>query len=181
MKVISGTLKGRNLFFLKNKDLRPTRDIVRESIFDVLRDSLSGERVLDLFAGTGALGIEAVSQGAKEAVFVESDYEAVRLIRKNIENLEIAGFCSIIKSSAEKAVETLKDSGFGLIIADPPYGYAEKKLSVLLEKIAGLGVVRKDGIVVVEREKKGSVFAAEGLTLYKERKYGRSVVSYLRA
>ena len=96
MKVISGHLKGRRLFFPADKKaLRPTKDLIREAIFDVLRGWVADKRVLDLFAGTGALGIEAVSHGAREVVFIESERGALNIIRKNLEILGITNIGKI--------------------------------------------------------------------------------------
>jgi len=178
MKVISGRLKGRKLFFLKDKNIRPTKDIVREAVFDVLRGCIENESVLDLFAGTGALGIEAFSQGAREIVFVESDYEACRIIKENVDFLAISGACTIVRSSVEKAVENFKNAGFGLVLADPPYGYSGKRISDILSAIVRLGVIRKGGIIVVEHERQNKIPVFEEITMYKEKKYGKSQVSY---
>ena len=96
MRVISGYLSGRKLFFSgKKKDLRATKDVVREAIFDSLREWIVDKKVLEIFAGTGALGIEAVSHGAKEVVFIEEKREAVNYIKQNIEQLGISEVCSV--------------------------------------------------------------------------------------
>jgi len=180
MKVIGGTLKGRNLFFLKNKNIRPTKDIVREAVFDVLMGCVEGQKVLDLFAGTGSLGIEAASRGAEEVVFVESDYEAAKVIKKNLEQLSIAGICSIIRKNAEKALKDLEDAEFGLILADPPYEYKGKRIADMMSSFAQYRIVKKGGIIVVEHERKNKIPAAEGFNFYKQKDYGRSCVSYFR-
>ncbi len=182
MRVISGYLKGRRLFCPegKKKGLRPTKDLVREAIFDALRGWIEGKRALDLFAGTGALGIEAASHGAREVVFVESDREAVNSIRKNIESLDIAGRCTIRKGKAEKVIETLENEEFDLIIADPPYDYPGKKILYILESIAGLKVAGEEGIIVIEHGNREKLPEVEGLEIYKEKHYGKSAVSFLK-
>ncbi|MCK9266635.1 16S rRNA (guanine(966)-N(2))-methyltransferase RsmD [bacterium] len=180
MKIIGGKLKGRNLLFLKNKNLRPSKDIVRESVFDVLRGSFENENVLDLFAGTGAMGIEAFSQGAKEVVFIENSYEACRIIKKNLDNLGISTFCTVVKGSVEKSVDKFEDVKFGLVLADPPYNYSEKRVVNILSSIVAKGIIKKDGTIVVEHGKHIKFSSFEGLNLYKEKKYGRSFISYFR-
>lgn len=182
MRVISGYLKGRRLFCPegKKRGMRPTKDLVREAIFDVLRGWIEGKRVLDLFAGTGALGIEAASHGAQEVIFVESDRDAVNSIRKNIESLDISDICTVRKGKAEKIIETLENEEFDLIIADPPYDYPGKKIAYVLESIAGLKVAGDDGIIVIEHGDREKLPEVEGLAVYKEKDYGKSAVSFLK-
>lgn len=181
MRIISGYLKGRKLFFpADKKQLRPTKDVTREAIFDVLREWVVGKRVLDLFAGTGALGIEAVSHGAEEVVFVESETEAVNLIRKNIDAVGIAGICSVKKGKVEKIITEFEKERFDLIIADPPYGYPENKTASILKNIVELRIINDEGIIVIEHDRRNAVPDVAGLTVYKEKFYGKSTVSYLK-
>ncbi|HNS31591.1 MAG TPA: 16S rRNA (guanine(966)-N(2))-methyltransferase RsmD [bacterium] len=180
MKVIGGKFKGRNLLFLKDKNIRPTKDIVREAILDVLRSRIENGKVLDLFAGTGAVGIEALSQGAQEVVFVESDYEAYRLIKKNVEALGISDACRIIRGTAEKVIESLENSFFDFLIADPPYGYDGQRISEILAVAINLCVIKKDGIMAIEHGRENIIPVPDRAELFKEKKYGRSQVSYFR-
>ena len=182
MRVISGWLKGRRLAFPEDKEkVRPTKDITREAIFDVLRGWIAGKRVLDLFAGTGALGIEAVSHGAAEAVFVESEPEGISLIRKNVDAMDIAGICSVRKGKVEKVIAEFAEKGFDLIIADPPYGYPEAKIESILKDIVELRVIGSGGRIVVEHGRGNPVPAVAGLEVFKEKFYGKSAVTYLKA
>jgi len=182
MKVISGYLKGRRLFFPEAGDrkLRPTKDLVREAIFDTLREWIVGKKVLDLFAGTGALGIEAASHGAEEVVLVESDMKAVNSIRKNIEFLDISNVCAVKKGKAERIIEGFEKEKFDLIIADPPYDYPGNKILYILKSIAELKVVGDDGIIVIEHGNRNPLPEVEGMVVYKEKTYGKSTVSYLK-
>ena len=180
MKVISGRLKGRKLLFLKDKNIRPTKDIIRESIFDVLRGRVAGERVLDLFAGTGAIGIEAWSEGAKEVVFVESSYHACRVIKKNIESLSLLDDCKIINSDVEKIITSFENACFGMIIADPPYSYSGKRISDIISILINLHVIKKGGFIVIEHREKNKIPVPDGVSLYKEKKYGKVQVSYFK-
>lgn len=181
MRVISGYLKGRKLFFpVEKKELRPTKDITREAIFDVLRGWIIDKRVLDLFAGTGALGIEAVSHGASEVVFVESENEGINLIRKNVDTLDIAGSCSVKRGRVEKVIMDFAGERFDLIIADPPYGYPESKIEDVLRTIVEHQIIDSNGIIVIEQSRRDRIPEVAGLKVYKERSYGKSRVSYLR-
>lgn len=182
MRVISGYLKGRKLIFpADKKKLRPTKDITREAIFDVLREWIIDKRVLDIFAGTGALGIEAVSHGASEVVFVESEAEGINIIRKNIDTLNIIGICSVKKGKAEKVITEFQKKKFDLVIADPPYGYPESRVESILKNIVELEILNSGGIIVMEHSRKDAIPDVEGLTVFKEKFYGKSTVSYLRA
>jgi len=178
MKVISGIFKGRKILFLKKGDIRPTKNIVKRSIFDSLNEWIIGKEVLDIFAGTGALGIEAISRGAKKVVFVESMREAVKVIRKNVENLQLKNV-EIIKGEVGKVLKYLEDRKFDLVIADPPYEYSEKMLGKLLEKI-GSEILKEEGIVVVEYSAKKKLPEIKGLKVYRSKKYGNTSITFLR-
>ena len=178
MKVISGIFKGRKILFLKKGDIRPTKNIVKRSIFDSLNEWIIGKEVLDIFAGTGALGIEAISRGAKKVVFVESMREAVKVIRKNVENLQLKNV-EIIKGDVGKVLKYLEDRKFDLVIADPPYEYSEKMLGKLLEKI-GSEILKEEGIIVVEYSAKKKLPEIKGLKVYRSKKYGNTSITFLR-
>jgi len=124
MRIIAGKFRSRQLKSLKRLALRPTSDMLRETLFNILGPRVEGSRFLDLFAGTGALGIEAISRGAISAVFVENHPAAVRLIRENLASLEINVEARIIASSVSPALEKLQKEGaavFDFIFLDPPY------------------------------------------------------------
>jgi len=181
MKVISGYLKGRRLFFpAGSKSLRPTKELIREAIFDVLRGWIADKRVLDLFAGTGALGIEAISHGAREVVFVELEREAISIIRKNLETLGITNICSIKKGKVERIIEGFGKEKFDLIIADPPYGYPENRIASILRRFIELHLISDDGIVVIEQRDRDILPEIKGLAVWKEKVYGKNKVSYLQ-
>ncbi|MCM8830106.1 MAG: 16S rRNA (guanine(966)-N(2))-methyltransferase RsmD [Candidatus Omnitrophica bacterium] len=181
MRVISGYLKGRRLFFPeKKKGLRATKDVVREAIFDSLRGWVVNKRVLEIFAGTGALGIEAISHGAKEVVFVEEDREAIRCIKRNIENLNIEKSCTVKKGKAEQSIEELNNEKFDLIIADPPYDYPSGKIAQILKNILDMNILDNQGIIVIEHNRRNLLPEVDGFTVYKEKFYGKSVVSFIK-
>jgi len=123
MRIISGTSKGRRLVTPKNQGLRPTSDRVKESVFNILGEIVEEKVVLDLFAGTGNLGIEALSRGARRAIFVEKGRQAVRLIQRNIAQCGMDGRSEIIPKDVNRAIGILKQRGesFDVILMDLPY------------------------------------------------------------
>jgi len=153
VRVIAGALKGRRLKAPTWEGLRPTSDQLRETLFNVLAPRVGGARVLDGFAGTGALGIEALSRGAAAVTFVERDRRAEGLIRENLAHCGISGRYAIIRATVARAVETLRAAPlfvpFDLILLDPPY---ETAADVVL---AGADqVVAPDGVVVLEHARR---------------------------
>src|SRR4029453_5254824 len=121
MRVIAGTLKGRRLETPDWEGLRPPPDKLRETLFNVLAPRIEGMRVLDGFAGTGAVGIEALSRGAAQVTFVESDARAVRLIRRNLDHCRVGDRYAIIRARFADAARGLSPGAFGLGVLDPPY------------------------------------------------------------
>lgn len=144
MRVITGTARGRRLVEPRDRNIRPTTDMVKEAVFSIVQFDVPGRRVLDLFAGTGQLGIEALSRGAKECVFVDSSLESLSLVRKN---LSICGFQGQVVRS--DALSYLARGGkFDLVFIDPPYNaglYDE-----VLEKAFGFDILNDGGIILVE-------------------------------
>ena len=151
---------------------------VKKSIFDSLSEWIIGKEVLDIFAGTGALGIEAISRGAKSVVFVESMREAVKVIKKNVENLNLKNV-EIVKGDIWKVLKYFEERKFDLILADPPYEYPEERLGKLLEKV-GNNILREKGIIVVEYSAKKKLPEIKGFKVYKTRKYGNTSITFLR-
>lgn len=171
MRVDSGIFKGRRLLENKFEHIRPTTDKVRQALFTKLQFFLPNKRVLDLFCGTGALGIEALSRGASEVVFVDKDARSASMTRENLKNLGVKA--KVIRCDAVRFVESCEER-FDLIILDPPYksGLYEKivpKLFPLLEE---------DGIIVCEHDKK-DVFNYSPFVIYDEKRYGNTVLTYL--
>lgn len=171
MRVDSGIFKGRRLLENKFEHIRPTTDKVRQALFTKLQFFLPNKRVLDLFCGTGALGIEALSRGASEVVFVDKDARSASMTRENLKNLGVKS--KVIRCDAVKFVESCEEK-FDLIILDPPYksGLYEKivpKLFPLLEE---------DGVIVCEHDKK-DVFNYSPFVIYDEKRYGNTVLTYL--
>jgi len=147
MRVIAGTARGRRLKELEGMDTRPTTDKVKESMFNILQFDLEGRCVLDLFAGTGQLGIEALSRGAEHAVFVERRADAVRLIRENLKAAEFTEQARVVQGDAMEFLTGLRER-FDIILLDPPYEAG--LLEPALERIAGFDILTPHGIIVAE-------------------------------
>lgn len=182
MRVVGGALKGRRLATPKSDAIRPTTDRARESLFNILEHaypgSIEGARVLDLFSGTGALGIEAISRGAAYCLFVEQDIAARALIRENVEALGLQGCTRIFRRDATHMGPIGTMQPFWLVFADPPYGkgLGEKAVASLL---AG-GWLEKGALVVVEETASNPFQLPEGLTLLDRRIYASSSLSICR-
>lgn len=176
MRVITGTARGRKLKTLTGYDVRPTADSVKEAVFNIIRSDVEGRRVLDLFAGTGQLGIEALSRGAVEAVFVDASRDSVAVIK---ENLKLCGFTApVLKCDA---VSYLSSCGrFDVIFIDPPYD------SDLYEKVFSsinlFDILSEGGIIITEsRAEKQLPFLEPPYRLLREYKYGKiKITTYTR-
>jgi 16S rRNA (guanine(966)-N(2))-methyltransferase RsmD len=180
MRVVGGEKRGRRLASFRCPSIRPTPDKVREAIFNVLgQDTSALSRVLDLFAGTGAMGIEALSRGSLEATFVDKDPGALKVIKKNLSACALTERARVVKSDALRATVNLKKRGqsFDLVFLDAPY--AEISLTNrVLKEIKGL--LSPDGIAVVEAAKKSAPeIATVGFELKKEKSYGDTTVYFL--
>jgi 16S rRNA (guanine(966)-N(2))-methyltransferase RsmD len=158
MRVIAGTYRSRILKSLKGLALRPTSDRLRETLFNVLAHNIGGSRFIDLFAGTGAIGIEALSRGAAEVVFIENHVPAVTLIRRNLESLDITTGVTVLAVDALRGLAMLaarKNSGtpaFNHVFLDPPYAAAED-YSRVLEFLGSADIMAPGGIVVAEHRR----------------------------
>ena len=183
MRVVAGTLRGRALATPETSAIRPTSDRVREALFNILSHGIEdfdieGVQVLDLFAGTGALGIEALSRGAGFAIFVELDADARGLIRENIEQFELSGASRIYRRDAcNMGTANARDTA-GLVFIDPPYGKG-LATAALNSAIAG-GWLANGAIVVIEESRKVTVELPNGVTTLDTRRYGDTQIIFVR-
>ncbi len=180
MRIVGGKLKSRRLLVSSGVKLRPTADKVKGSIFNMLTGEIEGRQVLDLFAGTGNLGIEAISRGAEEVIFVDSSIQSTRTIRANLESLGCLDCCEILRSDYRKAIGKLAQQGreFDLVFADPPYllGYPQKIVACLLSE----GILRKNALLVLEHHKKERLdIGSFDLIQLKQREFGDTTISIL--
>jgi len=179
MRVIAGALKGRKLKAGDRGKVRPTSDRVRTAIFNILPRDLSGVLALDLYAGAGALGIEAISRGAESAVFVDSGRESARMIEYNVDALGLSDRTRLIKKRVEPAIKILAAEGgaFDLIFMDPPY--QSGRIDKVMRLVAELGILVRGGMLVAEHGA-GTVSPESVLGLARKdlREYGGTAVSF---
>ncbi|MBE3598066.1 MAG: 16S rRNA (guanine(966)-N(2))-methyltransferase RsmD [Limnochordaceae bacterium] len=179
MRVIAGIAKGRPLIVPAGRSVRPTTDRVRQSVMDILAPFTLERAWLDLFAGSGAMGIEALSRGARRAVFVEDDPAALRAIRANLERTGLGEKATVLRRDALRAIEELSRSGerFDVIFADPPYaaGLAE----AVVRALAASGLAADDGVVVVQHGAREEPAAVAGWTVWRRARYGETTVTFL--
>ena len=182
MRVVGGRLRGRTLAGPKSQAIRPTADRLRESLFNILvhayDDPVTGARVLDLFAGTGALGIEALSRGAAFALFVDDGAEARALLRENVAALGLGGVSRIFRRDATKLGLAHPVEPFSLAFLDPPYGHGRAE-SALASARAG-GWFTADALIIVEEAAKSRFATPEGFTELDRRRYDDTEFIILR-
>jgi 16S rRNA (guanine966-N2)-methyltransferase len=180
LRVISGKLKGKKLFSIKGLGLRPTSDRVREAIFDILQGSIDGGKVLDLFAGTGAMGIEALSRGAVSAVFVESSPESLSALQRNLGESRLQGDSEVLSREVKEGIRFLASRGekFDLIFLDPPYGKGFTRMT--LEALAGSPIAGPETLIVAEHSPDDGVEEILDLKRVDHRKYVGTRVSFFR-
>jgi 16S rRNA (guanine966-N2)-methyltransferase len=178
MRVVGGELRGRTLRAVPGRSTRPTADRVRQSLFDVLGQRCDGLRVLDLYAGTGALSLEALSRGAAHATLVEQDAKAAQVIERNARELGCAERCTLLRDDVARALPRL-GGPFDLVFSDPPYALRAARDTV--DALARLGLIAPQGRVVLERDRREAPPALpEELELLDERRYGDTMVLIAR-
>ncbi|WP_437305781.1 16S rRNA (guanine(966)-N(2))-methyltransferase RsmD [Sorangium sp. So ce388] len=178
MRVIAGRLGGRRLAAPRGEGTRPTADRVREALFSSLGD-VTGALVCDLYAGTGALGIEALSRGARRAVFVESGRPALATLRENLAALGVDEAARVVPLPVERALELLRDEGpFDLALLDPPYAALAKAAAAAARLAGPLGLLAPAGRLVLEHARRDPSPEIAGLTCAAVRTYGDTAVSF---
>jgi 16S rRNA (guanine966-N2)-methyltransferase len=183
MRVVGGRLKGRHLASPSSRDIRPTADRLRESLFNILihayDDPIADARVLDLFAGTGALGIEAISRGAKFALFVDNGAEARALLRNNVEALGLGGVTKVYRRDAGNLGPAHPVEPFSLVFLDPPY--AKKLAETALASLRDGGWLTPRALLAVEEAKAAAFVAPQGFEELERRAYDDTEFVVLRA
>jgi len=181
MRIISGTAKGRKLFAPAGDETRPTSDKIRGSVFNIIGQRVYDAQVLDLFGGTGALSLEAISRGAAHAVIVDSARAALQAIERNARNVAKEDFdkrIRILKSDYRSAIGQLEGRVFDLVFLDPPYRMAEAYADALL-RLDALGCITEDTLIVMERSKSAEVSVPEGFESIDTRFYGDTAVEFV--
>ncbi|SMB93558.1 16S rRNA (guanine(966)-N(2))-methyltransferase RsmD [Desulfonispora thiosulfatigenes DSM 11270] len=179
MRIIAGLCKGKNLKSLKGMNTRPTSDRVKEAVFSVLTNKIVDQKVLDLFGGTGNIGLEALSRGCSSVVFVEKNIKAMQIIKENVADCGFAEKVSYFNLDAFKAVSVLKENkqSFNLIYLDPPYNL--EILDSLLETLVKSNILEPLAIIVVESSKNTQIAEKiENLEKVKENIYGDTKITY---
>lgn len=180
MRIIGGTLKGRKLATFRGMTIRPTADRLREAIFNILGERVKATVVLDLFAGTGSFGIEALSRGALAAVFVDSSKEAIATIRKNLRSFHLENCARTIRWNILKNLNCIKshDGGFDLVFLDPPYN--QEHIKPALTNLGQNVSIPKGACIVIEHSCDEPIPAEISVfVLTDQRKYGQTLVSFL--
>jgi len=181
LRVIAGEYRGRRLGRLEGIDIRPTPDKVKESLFSILGDAVIDSEFLDLFGGTGGIGIEALSRGAKHTVFVDAGIQSISVLKGNLEHLNIKDEAEVFHTDYSTAINKLYkyNKRFNIIFIDPPYnvGIAESALELIDKNV----ILKQSGIIIVEHDSKYDMPQKVGkLYMYRVKKYGNSALSFYR-
>jgi 16S rRNA (guanine966-N2)-methyltransferase len=182
-RIVAGRYGGRRLATPAGQGTRPTSDRVREALFNTLDTmvDLSGARVADLYAGSGAVGLEAASRGASHVLLVESDTRAARVARGNIAALDAGGVARVMIARVEQVVASAPDDPYDVVFADPPYAVPEGDIDAMLAALVANGWLAEEAVVVVERSSRGPALTwVPGITGERSRRYGETTVWYGR-
>lgn len=180
MRIITGTAKGRQLKPPRGHDVRPTSDRVKESLFAILAGRVGDAAVADIFAGTGNLGLEALSRGAASAVFVDASPASIAIIRDNVVRTGLGDRAEILRSDALAAVDRFARAGrsFDLIFCDPPYNRGLP--AAVLDKLAAVDILRPGGTVIIEHSRHEQLpESLVNLKISRTERYGETLVSFL--
>ena len=181
MRVISGKAKGTKLSSIESISTRPTLDRVKESLFNIISDKLSERKVLDLFAGSGALGIEAISRGAKKAYFCDNNIDAIKKINENLSKTHFESYAEVIYGDYKKCIKSIKDK-LDIIFIDPPY---KDNLSAdSIRRILDEGILNENGLMIIETDEicrdKRYLEELKEVKIVDERKYGRANLLFIK-
>ena len=182
MRIISGDLKGKKISLPVDNKTRPLRDLVKESIFNLINHSnkfsfkFDNSHILDLFSGTGSFGIECISRNARKVTFIENYNLALKILKKNIKSLGIENKAEIIEEECFNFFESKKkfEKKFNLIFMDPPY--RENKINLIINNIKEREILDKNGILIIHRHKKDNIDISNKLKILDERNYGISKI-----
>lgn len=179
MRIIAGKKKGLNIKTIDGDSTRPTRDMVREALFSILTNKIYDSRFLDLFAGSGAIGIEALSRGSTFAVFTDINYKCVRVIEENITKAGFSEQAQVYNADYKLALKKLKENKFDIIYIDPPYN---KGMGIdAIEKISEYQLLSEDGVLILETDTNEEVPNEIGIyEKYNNKRYGRNILNLFR-
>ena len=182
MRIISGIFKGKKISLPNDKKTRPLRDLVKESIFNLIEHSnkfnctVNNSKILDLFSGTGSFGIECISRKANKVTFIENYEEALHILKKNINDLGVENKSKIIEQNCFDFFNLNKNfvEKFDIIFIDPPY--KEEKINFIIESIKNKKILENNGIIIVHRHKKDNIEITKKIKIIDERNYGISKI-----
>ena len=182
MRIISGEARGRRLFAPAGEETRPTSDKIRESLFNILGARVYDARVLDLFGGTGAMSLEALSRGAEHAVIVDVSRTAIQAIERNAQAVlkdALSERALIIRADYRSAIGSLGDASFDLVFLDPPYRMLDAYPDAL-NRLKSRGALNEDCVIVFERARDAQVTLPDGFECYDTRHYGATSIDFVR-
>jgi len=173
MRIIGGNKKGKRILVAKT-GVRPTKGIVREAILQVIQNRIPGARVLDIFAGSGALGLEALSRGARSCIFIE---QRPSTLYKNIDNIVPEMNTEVIRKDYAIALKRIEGKQFSLIFLDPPYGkmYVEQTIALITKR----SLLENNGIIIIEHHPEEHFGLPDGYTITKQKRYGDTMITYV--
>ena len=175
MRVVGGKFRGKKLKSFEGQDIRPTSDRAKEALFNILNLKINGASFLDLFCGTGSIGIEAISRGAERVVFTDVNLNSVKLTNENLKGVKQE--IKALKIDAKDYLSSCKES-FDIIFLDPPYAYDQ--VEVLVRLIAKNNLLNKDGIIIYEHKEDRQSQNFDGVELYDVRKYGIAIFDFYK-
>ena len=181
MRIIAGEAKGRTLYAPSGEGTRPTSDKLRGALFNILYGRIAGSRVLDVFGGTGALALEALSRGAEYAVVVDSDRNAIRAIRRNAQAVlgeHPEQRLRIVQADYRNAISSIAGEKFQVVFLDPPYRMTEAYADALM-RLSSAGCLAGDVCVVLERSRDAEIALPDGFTAFDSRDYGETSVDFV--
>ena len=181
MRIISGKARGTKLYTLEGDTTRPTLDRIKESIFNIIQNRIKDSTFLDLFAGSGAMGLEAASRGAKKAILCDKNKNAMQIIKRNIEKTHLEQNVQTYLDDYENILKTKIKEKIDIIYIDPPYNsnFAINSIKIILEK----NLVTKDSIIMIETDRKNEIeeeLKNIEIEIVDERKYGKAEIIFLR-
>lgn len=181
MRITGGEFGGRNLKVPKSDLIRPTQDRVREALFNIIQFELKGASFLDLFAGSGAVGLEALSRGAASVTFVEQNRKHVEILKENIDSFKAHHSSFIITSDAYRYLERYTGEGFSIAFADPPYALGEERgYASVLKTLAERDIVKAGGLFIAEMTAVQKAEETPGWELFRDRTYGKTRICIWR-
>ncbi len=179
MRIIAGTDRGRKLFAPEGVETRPTADRVRESLYNILGTRVMDANVLDLFAGSGALALEALSRGALFAAFADIDPKAIRVIERNIQLMRVEGRTHLVRADWRDALRRFQGRRFSLVFLDPPYRMLDVYASAA-DEMRRINLLAEGAVLVMEHAAKTPLALPTGFEIFDERRYGDTAVALVR-